>query len=193
MSSASAAKDVPPAKRRLMRDFKKVQKDAPSGISAVPADKGLMMWDAVMFGPDGTSWEGGTFKLKMEFNDDYPNKPPRVTFTTKMFHPNIYNDGSICLDILQSQWSPTYDVCAILTSIQSLLTDPNPNSPANGEAARMYRESRKDYDMKVRSVVEQSWEDDEDEDGGAEGDEEEEEDEEAEAEAEEGAAAEEGK
>lgn len=55
-----------------------------------------------------------------------------------MFHPNIYNDGRICLDsttinnlVLQNQWSPIYDVWAILTSIRSLLADPNPNSPAN--------------------------------------------------------------
>eukprot|EP01063_Lacrimia_lanifica_P029133 TRINITY_DN4395_c0_g1_i1.p2 TRINITY_DN4395_c0_g1~~TRINITY_DN4395_c0_g1_i1.p2 ORF type:complete len:192 (+),score=94.25 TRINITY_DN4395_c0_g1_i1:47-577(+) len=164
-------KDVPPAKRRLMRDYKKVQKDPPQGISAVPINKELMTWNAVIFGPDGTPWEGGSFKLKLEFSKDYPNKPPTVTFLTKMFHPNIYNDGSICLDILQSQWSPVYDVCAILTSIQSLLTDPNPNSPANSEAARMYRDSRKEYDMKVKSVVEESWE------GEEEGEEDEEEEE----------------
>lgn len=46
----------------------------------------------------------------------------------------VYADGGICLDILQNQWSPIYDVSAILTSIQSLLSDPNPNSPANSEA-----------------------------------------------------------
>eukprot|EP01064_Diplonema_japonicum_P032004 TRINITY_DN591_c3_g1_i2.p1 TRINITY_DN591_c3_g1~~TRINITY_DN591_c3_g1_i2.p1 ORF type:complete len:180 (+),score=37.77 TRINITY_DN591_c3_g1_i2:104-643(+) len=167
-----ASKSVPPARRRLMRDYKKVQQDPPAGISAVPVDKDLMLWNAVMFGPDGTAWEGGSFKLTMQFSDDYPNKPPKVTFVTKMFHPNIYNDGSICLDILQSQWSPIYDVCAILTSIQSLLTDPNPNSPANSEAARLYRDSRKEYDMRVKAVVEQSWEE-----GGEEEEEEEEEEE----------------
>eukprot|EP00659_Diplonema_papillatum_P004182 gene4182-6489_t len=99
-----ASSAAPPAKRRLMRDYKKVQQDPPAGISAVPVDKDLMTWNAVMFGPEKTCWEGGSFKLKMVFSDDYPNKPPKVTFSTKMFHPNIYTDGSICLDILQSQW-----------------------------------------------------------------------------------------
>ena len=56
-----------------------------------------------------------------------------------MFHPNVYADGGICLDILQNRWSPTYDVSAILTSIQSLLDEPNPNSPANNVAAQLYQ------------------------------------------------------
>lgn len=82
-----------------------------------------------------------------------------MKFITKLFHPNIYQDGSICLDILQNQWSPIYDVSAILTSIQSLLTDPNPNSPANSEAARLYTENKRVYEKKVKEMVEKSWED----------------------------------
>lgn len=89
--------------------------------------------------PDDTPWEDGTFRLQLEFTEDYPNKAPTVKFVTKLFHPNVYADGSICLDILQNQWSPIYDISAILTSIQSLLCDPNPNSPANSEAARLYQ------------------------------------------------------
>ena len=65
--------------------------------------------------------QDGTFKLTLEFSEEYPNKPPVVKFLSKMFHPNIYADGGICLDILQNRWSPTYDVSAILTSIQSLV------------------------------------------------------------------------
>eukprot|EP00501_MAST-03F_sp_TOSAG23-6_P002267 GSMAST32.ASY1.ANO1.2367.1 assembled CDS len=99
------------SKKRLMKDFKKLQRDPPSGISGAPVDSNIMVWQAVIFGPDETSWEGGT----------------------------------ICLDILKSQWSPIYDISAILTSIQSLLSDPNPKSPANSEAARLYEENRREY------------------------------------------------
>ena len=132
---------------------------------------------------------------QMEFSEDYPNKPPTVKFLSKMFHPNIYADGGICLDILQNRftwnaliissqyrvhswkrrqcnsaeirifhlfcrWSPTYDVSAILTSIQSLLSDPNPNSPANSMAAQLFKENRREYEKRVKACVEQSWCDD---------------------------------
>ncbi len=74
-----------------------------------------------------TPFEDGTFKLLLTFDESYPNKPPTVKFLSRMFHPNVYANGEICLDILQNRWSPTYDVAAVLTSIQSLLHDPNPN------------------------------------------------------------------
>ncbi len=69
----------------------------------------------------------------------------------------VYNDGKICLDILQNNWSPIYDVVAILSSLQSLLCDPNPKSPANSEAARLYEENMEEYNKRVREVVEASW------------------------------------
>lgn len=92
-------------------------------MSGAPTDNNIMIWNAVIFGPHDTPFEDGTFKLTIEFTEEYPNKPPTVRFVSKMFHPNVYADGGICLDILQNRWSPTYDVSAILTSIQVSLID----------------------------------------------------------------------
>merc|ERR1712203_270006 len=145
------------ARRRLMRDFKRLQEDPPAGVSGAPTDNNILLWNAVIFGPADTPFEDGTFKLTIEFTEEYPNKPPVVRFISKMFHPNVYADGSICLDILQNRWSPTYDVSSILTSIQSLLDEPNPNSPANSQAAQLFQENRREYEKRVASIVEQSW------------------------------------
>eukprot|EP00009_Paramoeba_aestuarina_P011184 CAMPEP_0201534694 /NCGR_PEP_ID=MMETSP0161_2-20130828/57008_1 /ASSEMBLY_ACC=CAM_ASM_000251 /TAXON_ID=180227 /ORGANISM="Neoparamoeba aestuarina, Strain SoJaBio B1-5/56/2" /LENGTH=154 /DNA_ID=CAMNT_0047939473 /DNA_START=57 /DNA_END=518 /DNA_ORIENTATION=+ len=145
------------AKRRLIQDFKRLQSDPPEGINAAPKDNNIMKWQAVIFGPEQTIWEGGTFKLSLDFMNEYPNKPPKIVFLNKMFHPNIYADGSICLDILQNQWSPIYDISSILTSIQSLLSDPNPKSPANSEAARLFQENKSEYTRRVKQCVELSW------------------------------------
>lgn len=167
-----------PSKRRLIRDFKRLSTDPPGGISGAPCADNLMVWNAVIFGPGeayrlgsdlnladipytpciaDTPFEDGTFKLILTFDESYPNKPPTVKFLSKMFHPNVYANGELCLDILQNRWSPTYDVSAILTSVQSLLHDPNPNSPANAEAASLYRENMKEYVRRVKATVEQSW------------------------------------
>ncbi|KAF7558977.1 hypothetical protein G7046_g5173 [Stylonectria norvegica] len=106
------------ARRRLMRDFKRMQTDPPAGVSASPVPDNVMTWNAVIIGPADTPFEDGTFRLVMQFEEQYPNKPPQVKFISQMFHPNVYATGELCLDILQNRWSPTYDVAAVLTSIQ---------------------------------------------------------------------------
>jgi ubiquitin-conjugating enzyme E2 A len=147
-----------PARRRLIRDFKKLQQDPPAGVSAAPSEADVLKWTGVIFGPEDSIFEGGVFKLTLTFSEEYPNKPPVVKFITKVFHPNFYyGDGGVCLDLLQNSWSPIYDVAAVLTSIQSLLCDPNPNSPANAEAARLYLENRREYNKRVQQCVEESW------------------------------------
>ncbi|MCJ1417566.1 Ubiquitin-conjugating enzyme E2 2 [Xylographa parallela] len=172
------------ARRRLMRDFKRMQTDPPAGVSASPIADNVMTWNAVIMGPADTPFEDGTFRLVMHFEEQYPNKPPGVKFISQMFHPNVYGTGELCLDILQNRWSPTYDVAAILTSIQryeikdtlhkasilcaadheadgirSLLNDPNTSSPANVEASNLYKDNRREYTKRVRETVEKSWED----------------------------------
>jgi ubiquitin-conjugating enzyme E2 A len=100
-----------------------MQTDPPSGISASPVADNVMTWNAVIIGPADTPFEDGTFRLVMHFEETYPNKPPGVKFVSQMFHPNVYASGELCLDILQNRWSPTYDVAAILTSIQRYVCD----------------------------------------------------------------------
>ena len=64
-----------------------------------------MLWDALIFGPEDTIWDGSVFRLSLEFPEEYPTKPPVVRFRSPVFHPNVYLDGKICLDILDKNWS----------------------------------------------------------------------------------------
>jgi len=96
--------------------------------------------------------------LRITFGERYPEKPPKVRFTSEMFHPNVYNDGMLCMDLLQDQWSPCHNICTLLTSIQSLLTDPNCSSPANPEAAHLYLTDKSGYNKRVRRIAAKSVE-----------------------------------
>ena len=147
------------ARRRLMRDVKRMRTEPPHGtmLDDDPIKNNIMHWHALLFGPPETLWEDLVAKLHFEFHEEYPNKAPTVKFITRMFHPNIYLDGSICLDILQNQWSPMYDISAILSSLQSLLNDPNPASPANPEAAKLFEKNKVEYEKRVRECIEASW------------------------------------
>jgi len=144
---------------RLMSDLNAINHEPPSGCSAgLVNEHDLMSWSATIFGPESGPFEGGVFTLRLNFTDQYPQKPPKVRFLTQMYHPNVYSDGSICLDILQDKWAPIYSVSTILVSIQSLLTDPNPSSPANPEAANLYTNNREEYNRRVRKCAMKSIE-----------------------------------
>ncbi|CAF1367583.1 unnamed protein product [Adineta steineri] len=158
------------AQRRLMRDLRDLTQNPVEGINAAPVSAdNIFQWNAILDGPDDSLFEDASFVLTLKFPQDYPNHPPDVKFVTKVFHPNIYMDGSICLDILQQRWSASLDVSTLLVSIRSLLTDPNPASPANSEAAMLYQNHRRDYERRVREYIDQQIMEDDDNDDSEDG------------------------
>ncbi|XP_060735240.1 ubiquitin-conjugating enzyme E2 D4-like isoform X3 [Tachysurus vachellii] len=100
-------------------------------------------------------YQGGVFFLTIHFPTDYPFKPPRVAFTTKIYHPNINSNGSICLDILRSNWSPALTVSKVLLSICSLLCDPNPDDPLVPDIAHIYKSDKDQYNRMAQEWTQQ--------------------------------------
>merc|ERR1711981_1528576 len=103
-----------------------------------------------MGGPSDSPYEGGVFFLDINFPQDYPFKPPKVRFTTKIYHCNVNDQGGICLDILKGEWSPALTIAKVLLSVCSLLTDPNPDDPLVAEIARVYKTDRTKHDATAR-------------------------------------------
>jgi ubiquitin-conjugating enzyme E2 A len=114
----------------------------------------IFEWSIKINGPPDSPFENGIFDILIRFDSDYPIKPPSVKFITSMYHPNIYRDGKICIDILQPhEWVSTQTVRTIMLSIISLLCDPNPSSPANREAAELFVKDRNAYNDKVKHMI----------------------------------------
>jgi len=107
-------------------------------LAAFPDSDNLFKWSATIKGAPGTVYDGLSYKLRLEFSADYPYKAPSVRFETPCWHPNVDQSGYICLDILKENWSAVYNVQSILLSIQSLLGEPNPDSPLNQQAAQLW-------------------------------------------------------
>nr|XP_018472519.1 PREDICTED: ubiquitin-conjugating enzyme E2 10 isoform X1 [Raphanus sativus] len=116
-----------------------------------PVAEDMFHWQATIMGPSDSPYAGGVFLVTIHFPPDYPFKPPKVAFRTKVFHPNINSNGSICLDILKEQWSPALTISKVLLSICSLLTDPNPDDPLVPEIAHMYKTDKNKYESTARS------------------------------------------
>ncbi|RDX86363.1 hypothetical protein CR513_32303, partial [Mucuna pruriens] len=139
------------ASKRINKELKDLQKDPPASCSAGPVADDMFHWQATIMGPADSPFAGGVFLVSIHFPPDYPFKPPKVSFRTKVFHPNINSNGSICLDILKEQWSPALTISKVLLSICSLLTDPNPDDPLVPEIAHMYKTDRAKYEATARS------------------------------------------
>ncbi|XP_022952480.1 ubiquitin-conjugating enzyme E2 5B-like [Cucurbita pepo subsp. pepo] len=139
------------ASKRILKELKDLQRDPPTSCSAGPVAEDMFHWQATILGPCDSPYAGGVFLVTIHFPPDYPFKPPKVAFKTKVFHPNINNNGNICLDILKEQWSPALTISKVLLSICSLLTDPNPDDPLVPEIAHMCKSDKVKYESQARS------------------------------------------
>jgi len=142
------------SKKRILKEMQELTNESYTNISAGPIDdNNIFVWSATLIGPEDSPYAEGVFLLKINFPNNYPFKPPQITFETKIFHPNISGSGSICLDILQSNWSPALTITKTLLSISSLLTDPNPDDPLDATAGKMYKNNKEEFIKKAKETT----------------------------------------
>eukprot|EP00746_Dinoflagellata_sp_MGD_P018404 gnl/MRDRNA2_/MRDRNA2_14265_c0_seq1.p1 gnl/MRDRNA2_/MRDRNA2_14265_c0~~gnl/MRDRNA2_/MRDRNA2_14265_c0_seq1.p1 ORF type:complete len:213 (-),score=47.94 gnl/MRDRNA2_/MRDRNA2_14265_c0_seq1:89-727(-) len=141
------------AERRIQKEYENMKADAIPGLKAAPIASNPFHWRAQLDGPAGSPYEGGCFVLDIRIPSRYPLEPPKVTFHTQIFHPNVNDRGDICLDVLRSSWSPALSLQKVILSISSLLTDPNFSDPLNEAAASLYRKSKALYNSKCEEYT----------------------------------------
>lgn len=154
----------------LKKELQNLNKNPVEGFSVgLENENDLFNWRIMIVGPNDTLYEGGFFQARMRFPNDYPDSPPQLTFITPIFHPNIYSDGRVCISILHppvndemsgelasERWTPIQNAKSVLLSVISLLSSPNPDSPANVDAAHLWRTDKSGFKKKVRECVERS-------------------------------------
>ncbi|KAM9344617.1 ubiquitin-conjugating enzyme E2 D4-like isoform 2-T2 [Symphorus nematophorus] len=128
------------AMKRIQKELADLKKDPPASCSAGPVGEDLFQWQATITGPADSPYHGGLFFLTVHFPTDYPFKPPKIAFTTKIYHPNINSNGSICLDILRSQWSPALTI--------------SKDDPLVPDIAKLYKTDRQKYNKVAREWTE---------------------------------------
>ena len=139
---------------RIRRELNKFNEDPPENITAGPVNNyDLYHWESFIIGPPDTPFQGGFFLLDIRFPTDYPFKPPKCTFRTRIYHPNINSNGTICLNILQQDWDPRLTIDKVLLSICSFLDDPDFENPLVPEINNVYIHDRKRYEDTVREWV----------------------------------------
>lgn len=140
--------------RRIKSELAELAANDIPNINAKPISDDNIKWSGSIIGPVDTPYAGGIFNLDITLPSDYPYKPPIIKMKTKIYHPNINEEGTICLDILKDQWSPALTLTKVLLSISSLLAEPNPNDPLAPDVARIYLNDFKAFTKKARDFTE---------------------------------------
>jgi ubiquitin-conjugating enzyme E2 D/E len=140
--------------KRISKELAELMETPPTGISVELADESdLYKWKVSMKGPEGTPYQGGTFLVNLTLPNEYPFKPPTVSFTTKIYHPNVSNDdkGSMCLGMLKSdEWKPSSRIAAVLEFARQLLVEPMPDDAVEGRIAEQFSHDRKRFEEVAR-------------------------------------------
>ncbi|CAD8136642.1 unnamed protein product [Paramecium pentaurelia] len=141
-----------------LQDFNERQKKGEdSGISILLVDQNITHWKGFINGPSDTPYANGYFQVDIVIPQEYPYKPPKMKFDTRIWHPNISSQtGAICLDILKDEWSPALSIRTALLSLQALLCDPQPDSPQDAVVANQFK-TQKDLYVKTAKEWTQNY------------------------------------
>ena len=159
-SPPALSKQMSVRSRYLTLEVSEIQSCMPKTCSVSFGDVDNLRTFTLIVSPDEGYWKGGTFVFEIEIPTEYNIKPPKALCKTKLWHPNITEDGKICLSILREYtmdgtgWLPTRTLKDVIWGLNSLFTDLcDFDDPLNVTAAEQHRIDKRGFERKVRDYV----------------------------------------
>lgn len=142
------------ATRRLTKEFAELQNDTPPNVVVTPDESNILHWSGVLTGPSTSAYRGGKFKIDITFPTEYPFKSPTVKFITRIYHPNVTDDGALCIGLLKAEaWKPSTKIDQVLRALIQLLEEPNPDDALVASIAETYNTDRAQFTKNAQDWV----------------------------------------
>ncbi|OEJ30054.1 ubiquitin-conjugating enzyme E2 [Streptomyces subrutilus] len=143
------------AESRLQKEIQTLHGSGATEVKVFPCiDGDTLRWRAELLPPEESMFHGRHFMVEITVPDTYPYVPPRMQFSTPLYHPNVTTDGAIVMSRLGKDWSPALSIEKILMDVLTLLDAPEMNDPVRADAADLYAKSREDYCRTAREATE---------------------------------------
>jgi ubiquitin-conjugating enzyme E2 S len=155
MSQSSNVENLSPQViRHVTKELYELTGSPPEGIRVTLNDEDITDIQAMIEGPAGTPYLGGSFRVRLVLGKSFPSTPPKAYFITKIFHPNVSRSGEICVNTLKKDWKPDLGLKHVLLTIKCLLIVPNAESALNEEAGKLLLEQYDDYCRRAKMMTE---------------------------------------
>lgn len=151
----AAGPRISPAQMRADKDFRELS--LPSHVFMERPNQADVMNYRILLKIDEGVYRGGKFSFDLKIPNTYPFDPPKLKCITKTFHPNIDQDGNVCLNILREDWKPVLTINSIIYGLLHLFYEPNPEDPLNKEAAQLLKQDRRQFESAVRRYMKQQY------------------------------------
>ncbi|KAL5264123.1 hypothetical protein ACHWQZ_G005264 [Mnemiopsis leidyi] len=139
---------------RLKKELAQLHKDPVPGISVSVPENNTSSFSCQIIGPPDTAYQDGVFEISLTLPERYPFEPPSVKFLTKIYHPNIDENGRVCLDLLhcppRGSWKPVLNIRTLLTSVRLLLSEPNPDDGLLADVSNQYKFNRAQFEEQAK-------------------------------------------
>jgi len=134
------------ATRRLQKELQEIRKSGIKYFRDIQVDESnILLWQGLII-PDTAPYNKGAFRIEMIFPPEYPFKPPKVTFKTKIYHPNVDEKGQVCLPIISAEhWKPATRTDQVIESLSQLVNEPEPDHPLRADLAEEYTKDKKKF------------------------------------------------